>query len=95
MAVEATRVTVSSTPELLIDGTDTDHRSGVAAVLIPVTATAPVFLGGDDTVTDATGAQWDPSLGPLSVEMQRGESLYAVRAPADADQEIHVLSGGK
>lgn len=92
--VEATRVVVDGPAELLFDATGTDTTGGATAVLIPVTGTAPVYLGGPG-VTHDDGVRWDPELGPLSVALQAGEELYAAKDPADPDQEIHVLGTGK
>lgn len=94
MAVEASRVTVTDVAELLFDATGGDSQGGASAVLIPVTGTAVVYLGGAG-VTAADGAAWDPALGPLSVELARGEALYAVTGAAVAAQDVHVLGFGK
>lgn len=94
MAVVAERVTVTDVAAVIFDATGGDSQAGASAVLINVTASAPVYLGGPD-VTSADGVRWDPALGPLSVELGPGEELYAVRDAADANQDVHALGFGK
>lgn len=93
--IEADRVVVGAGGAVvLFDASGADSMGGASCVLIPVTGTATVYLGGEG-VTSADGAAWAPALGPLSVTLQPGEVLYAARDAADADQEIHVLGLGK
>lgn len=93
--VEASRVLVTDAPVLLFSSEGSDTRSGASAVLIPITASAVVFLGGDAQVTVDDGVAWAPALGPLSLPLAAGEEVWGVCAATDPDQEVHVLGLGK
>lgn len=95
MAVVATRVNVGTTPGVLasnpVSSAEGDFRTQ-RFLLRNLTATAAVFLGGSGT-TSGNGFQWDPSTGALEVELEPGESLYAVVAVTA--QVVHVLATGR
>jgi hypothetical protein len=89
MAVLGDRKTVTSAAALLlVDGND---WNGVTGILKNLTASASVYLGGDNTVTDTTGFAWDSTDGPLQLSLAPGEQLYARLASGATSQVIHRL----
>ena len=90
MATTPTRTTVSTTAIEIARGPDT----GVAPsrVLVKnVTGTGAVYLG-TSSVTSGNGYKWDAADGPLGLDLEGGEVLYAIRD--SADQTIHALTTG-
>lgn len=51
-----------------------------------------VYLGGDDTVDDSVGYEWDPDAEIEEGRLEPGEELWGY---ATADVTIHVLTGGR
>jgi hypothetical protein len=96
MAVSATRPVAGAAATLLasnaVPGAEGDFRS-VHVLIKNLTSTAPVFLGGDNSVTTGNGFQWDVSDGALEVILEPGESLYGIVAATA--QTLHVLSAGR
>jgi hypothetical protein len=72
---------------------DRDDYSTISVVLKNVTGSAAIFLGGDNTVTTGTGFQWDVADGPLSVDLEPGESLYGIVVAVT--QVVHVMKAGR
>lgn len=96
MAVTATRPVAGVAATLLASnaasGAEGDFRS-TRVLLKNLTSTAPVFLGGDNTVTAGNGFQWDVSDGALEVTLEPGETLYGI--VATTPQTLHVLGAGR
>lgn len=100
MAVVATQVSVTTAATLLLAGAggvnspsyNPDDYAAFSALLKNITGTAAVVLG-DSGVTAATGFQWDVADGPLSIDLEPGESLYGI--VASVNQVVHVLKEGR
>lgn len=97
MAVTATRPVAGVTATLLATNSsgspgEGDYRSR-SYLLRNLTASAPVFLGGDNTVTTGNGFQWDSASGSVQITLEPGESLYGIVTATP--QTIHVLSSGR
>ncbi len=95
MAVVAARVSVTVAATKLCEnvsaGTDANTRS---YLLIPQAVTGVVALGPIG-VTSATGARWDVAAGPLSIDLEPGESLYGIVPAGAASVAVDVMSAGR
>lgn len=89
MSIAATRVTVTTAATPL--ATNSGHKL-LRFVLKNMTATASVFVGGDNITTGADSFEWETGDSPLEVELEQGETLYG--RVASGTQTIHVLQGG-
>jgi hypothetical protein len=56
------------------------------------TASATVYLGGANTVTTGNGYAWAATDGPISVDLEPGETLYGI--VASVTQVCHALKQG-
>lgn len=59
------------------------------------TGTASIFLEVGSPATSTAGFEWAPGDGPLSITLDRGETLNATLAAGQPDQTVHVLRAGK
>lgn len=98
MAVVASpAIVVGATPTLIatnaLTQTRQEDRSTLSFLIKNSTKTASVFLDGTDAVT-TSGWPWDASVdGPLSIDLEPGESLYGI--VASVSQTLSVLAGGR
>lgn len=96
MAIVASRPAILTTEVLIASNAATDAGEADARtrryVVKNVTGTAAVFLGPSG-VTTSNGFQWDIADGPLTVDLEPGESLYGI--VASTTQTLHVLQGGR
>jgi hypothetical protein len=93
MAITAARVDVLTTATLIATNSGSgDDQSTKSFLVLNATATANIFLG-DSGVTTGTGLQWASTDGPLSIDLEPGESLYG--RVASTLQTVHVLGGGR
>lgn len=95
MAVIATRVDVGTSAVALATvpaSSDIGDWPLRRFVLKNLTSTTSVWVGGSGTTT-GNGFEWTPSDGPLEVQLEPGESLYAIVAAGT--QTIHVLQSGR
>jgi hypothetical protein len=90
MTIQSTQVGVSTVPVLLGSG------AGNGITITVYNATGPtVYLGGGTAVATSGTASGGLQLAGtqyLSMEVQRGDTLYAVAASGTAT--VHVLRGG-
>ena len=96
MAVATSRPAVATTAGGTLIYSNAEASSGdeyaVKVLLKNVTGTASVYLGPSG-VTTATGFEWAPADGPLTWELEPGESLYGIVAATQ--QTVHVLKAGR
>lgn len=97
MAISASRTTVTSTATLLATNASSTTVVGdytaLSFVLKNLTGTASIFLGGGAAVTTGNGFEWAPGDGPISIDLEPGESLYAIVAAGT--QTVHSLTQGR
>lgn len=86
----AAQIVVNGTAGTEIAAAD-DYRAKTFLVK-NVTGSATVTLTRD---TDATGLDWDPGDGVLSITLEPGEQLLGTVASGKPDQTIHTLSVGR
>lgn len=96
MAIVTTRVTVTTAATAIAtnsaaDPGESDYRTR-SFVVKNVGGTTAIFLGPTG-VTTATGLQWDVADGPLSVDLEPGESIYGI--VSSGTQTLHVLAAGR
>lgn len=96
MSIVASRVTAGTSATLLASNPSAAGESSdyalISFALKNVDGTASVFLGPAG-VTTANGFEWEPSDGPMSIDLEPGESLYGI-VSAD-DQLIHIMRQGR
>lgn len=94
MAIVAARPAISISATLIATNasSDTSDASNRSFILKNITGSAAVFVGPSG-VTTSSGFQWDVADGPLSVDLEPGESVYGI--VASTPQTLHVLSGGR
>lgn len=64
-----------------------------AFLLKNMTGTAPIYLEVGSAATTTNGFRWDPTDGPMSLTLDKGEVLYAISG--GADQTVHLLRAGR
>lgn len=97
MAVAATRVDVTSTATSVASVTagETIEAADYKArryLIKNKTGTASVFIGGSG-LTTGNGFEWEVGDGALTVDLEAGETLYAI--VATGTQTLHVLQVGR
>lgn len=85
------RATVGSLSEPL--ATADPSAVDTAFLLKNATATSNLYLEVGAPATDTDGFLWEPADGPLSIVLDKGESLYAITD--GTEQIVHVLRAGK
>lgn len=90
MAFRGEQISVTTTPVELTQFAEVDTTTGRSLGITKV-VTAAIFLGADNTVTSATGAQVDIGPGP-AMDLARGDHVWAVTASGTA--VVHVIETG-
>lgn len=101
MAIVSTRPAVSTVATLIASNVLADDSSVQVShdwavrsfVAKNATATASVFLGGSDVTAATPAFEWAITDGPLTFELEPGESLYGIVAVTT--QTLHVLRQGR
>lgn len=93
MAIEPDPSKAVSTTAVRLSGTPDDAVSGQSCVLKLAAGSDTVYIGGDNTVTDANGFPWETIDGPLSFELDSGEAVWGVCASGES-ATVHVLNQG-
>lgn len=96
MAIDGTKVTVTTAGVKLADGSGSDRAPG-SSVLCIMEGTGPVYLDGDQAGAvanaGATSGKWDKAiLSAITIALQPGEALWA--ATASGTCVVHVIKAG-